>query len=153
MMQKISSDTLRAFVDAILSLVTDQRLRGLNDQIFRSLNIVVIRLCDSTNPNSCFVALMKLIIKYQAQQPDGKMMDCVRKCMIKHTEILADPNKVEQVFHNIIILFFIIFRLIFPPCLSQSTPIIRASMLSTTNRNMMSPSSKHPKCFTSTCNE
>lgn len=103
MIQKISSDTLRATIEAILSLVTDQRLRGLNDQIFRSLNIVVIRLCDSTNLNSCFLALMKLIIKYQAQQPDGNIMDCLRKCMIKHTEVLADPIKVAQVFDSLLL--------------------------------------------------
>ena len=40
---------------------------------------------------------MKLIIKYQVQEPEGRMMDLIWKCMVKHTDTLADPARVAQV--------------------------------------------------------
>lgn len=66
-------------------------------QVFRSLNVVVIRLCEFTHPSVCFLALMKLIMKYQAADPKGKMMDLLRKCMIRRTETLTDPAIVDMV--------------------------------------------------------
>uniref|UniRef100_A0A915M7Y5 TOG domain-containing protein n=2 Tax=Meloidogyne incognita group TaxID=654580 RepID=A0A915M7Y5_MELJA len=96
-MKRISADTLRGFIEAILSLVCDQRLSGFKDQVFRSLNVVVIRLCEFTHPSVCFLALMKLIMKYQAAEPKGKMMDLLRKCMIKRTETLTDPAIVDMI--------------------------------------------------------
>ncbi|KAL7079082.1 hypothetical protein ACQ4LE_001573 [Meloidogyne hapla] len=95
--KRISADTLRSFIEAILSLVCDQRLSGFKDQVFRSLNVVVIRLCEFTHPSVCFLALMKLIMKYQATEPKGKMMDLLRKCMIKRTETLTDPAIVDMI--------------------------------------------------------
>jgi hypothetical protein len=43
---------------------------------------------------------MKLAVRYQDSQhpdPGGKMVEMIRKCMIKHTDVLADPMRVEQV--------------------------------------------------------
>jgi len=36
-------------------------------------------------------------MKYQAAEPKGKMMDLLRKCMIKRTETLTDPAIVDMV--------------------------------------------------------
>uniref|UniRef100_A0A915DA60 TOG domain-containing protein n=1 Tax=Ditylenchus dipsaci TaxID=166011 RepID=A0A915DA60_9BILA len=96
--KKISADTMRSFVDAILSLVTDPRLTNLagSRQIFRSLNVVVIRICEFSNPNNCFIALMKLLIKYQTNEPDGKIISLIRKCLFKHVDVFLDPGKYEQ---------------------------------------------------------
>lgn len=82
---RITADTMRSFVDSILSLVADNRLNQLAGcrQIFRSLNVVVIRICEFSNPNSCFVALMRLLIKYQASEPDGRIISLIRKCLFK----------------------------------------------------------------------
>lgn len=40
---------------------------------------------------------MKLLMKYQLPESDIKMLELVRKCLIKHNEIVADPSKVAQV--------------------------------------------------------
>uniref|UniRef100_A0A914H2Z5 TOG domain-containing protein n=1 Tax=Globodera rostochiensis TaxID=31243 RepID=A0A914H2Z5_GLORO len=96
-MQRISTDTLRSFIDSLLSLVSDQRLKTLNKQIFRSLNIVVIRLCEFTNPNVCFVALIKLIMKYQSSDPGSQMSTLIHKCLTKYTDTIVDPVKIEKV--------------------------------------------------------
>ncbi|KAL3095609.1 hypothetical protein niasHT_024435 [Heterodera trifolii] len=96
-MQRISTDTLRSFIDALLSLVSDQRLKILNKQVFRSLNIIVIRLCEFTNPNVCFVALMKLVMKYQASDPGGQLSSLVRKCLTKFTDAIVEPTRIEKV--------------------------------------------------------
>ncbi|KAI1728792.1 HEAT repeat domain-containing protein [Ditylenchus destructor] len=95
---KITVDTMRSFVDAILSLVADNRLNNLagSRQIFRSLNVVVIRICEFSNPNSCFVALMRLLIKYQASEPEGRIIYLIRKCLFKHVDVFLDPAKYEK---------------------------------------------------------
>jgi len=57
---------------------------------------VVIRLCEFSNPNNCFVSLMKLLIKYQLSEPDGRIIALIRKCLFKHVDVFLDPAKYEQ---------------------------------------------------------
>jgi hypothetical protein len=96
--QRITADTMRAFIDALLALVSDERLTQVagSRQIFRSLNVVVIRLCEHSNPNACFVSLMRLLIKYQGSEPEGRIIALIRKCLFKHVDVFLDPAKYEQ---------------------------------------------------------
>jgi len=40
-MKRISADTLRGFIEAILSLVCDQRLSGFKDQVYILNNLTI----------------------------------------------------------------------------------------------------------------
>lgn len=38
---------------------------------------------------------MKLLIKYQATDPDSRIIGLVRKCLFKHVDVFLDPAKHE----------------------------------------------------------
>lgn len=62
----------------------------------------MIRICEYSNPNNCFVALMKLLLKYQSSEPDGRVIALIRKCVFKHVDVFLDSVKHEQLDLNLV---------------------------------------------------
>lgn len=46
---------------------------------------------------------MKLLIKYQSSDPQGRIISLLRKCIIKHVDILTDPARHEKLDLNVVL--------------------------------------------------
>lgn len=98
-----------------------------NFQINRSINMIVLRLCEHTNPNNFSVSIFKLLTKYQGSDPDGRVIQLIRKCIIKHTDtVVLDKEKNEQL--DVIVIFQLIYEFCFKFYSETASDSIKESM-------------------------
>ncbi|KAH7717073.1 CBR-ZYG-9 protein [Aphelenchoides avenae] len=97
-MEKISATALKQLLNEILELMCDERLNMLETkhQIIRSLNVIVVRICEHGDPTSLFQAITRLLMQYQESDPNGRMIGLIRKCVFKQSDSLMDADRAQR---------------------------------------------------------
>jgi hypothetical protein len=96
--ENISVSSLKSLFEEILLVICDERLNTLatSHQIVRSLNVIVLRLCDQTHSTSFFLASCKLLTAYQDSDPNGRVIGLIRKCFFKFCDALMNEKRSQQ---------------------------------------------------------
>ncbi|KAK0402445.1 hypothetical protein QR680_016337 [Steinernema hermaphroditum] len=104
--QRMSSDVITMFLKEMLQVLCDRRVSQLEHGkwVIRSLNVVLMKLCEFTDPSSFIVGAVKLICMFlDSEYSEGKLMDFLHKCLYKQTERLVKPECAELDLDHVIL--------------------------------------------------
>uniref|UniRef100_A0A914YW63 TOG domain-containing protein n=1 Tax=Panagrolaimus superbus TaxID=310955 RepID=A0A914YW63_9BILA len=91
---QISHTTIKLLISELLRLICDERISHLPDHphIVRSVNVIAVKLCDNSEINECFCALLHLLDSYVSTEAPLKCIELLLKCIFKHSESFLQPE-------------------------------------------------------------
>ena len=89
-------ESLQSLFDNLLSLMTDERLSKYSDgdQLVRAINLVMLKLLETSNQTNCFCSLVRLLIDScdLSQKSCTKYLELVMKCIWRQIRRLSPQS-------------------------------------------------------------
>ncbi|XP_064635641.1 cytoskeleton-associated protein 5-like isoform X2 [Lineus longissimus] len=113
--KEASRDSLKDLVYHLITVMLDSRLNELEDgpQVVRSVNVIVVKIVEKSDPSKVMSALIKLLHECVASERcSTKFMELVMKCLWRVVRLL--PNIINDLNVDLIILDLHLFLKAFP---------------------------------------